>query len=103
MALRIRRLIPLVAVLIALASAQPAAAEPCNTEDGNIPYCVNYNGVGYGEISVCNQADNVEPDAVLYGMDAWNNIIGKTLFTSGCPPYTGIVIVDREEGFCGDG
>ncbi len=101
--MQMRRFIPLVAVLLALASVPPAAAQPCNTEDGNIEVCVNYNGVAYGEISVCNMADNVDPDAVLYAMDAWNNMIGKSLFTSGCPPYSGIVIVDREEGYCGDG
>lgn len=99
--MRIRHLLPLAAVLLALAAASPAAGQPCNTEDGNIEVCVNYNGVAYGEISVCNQADNIESDAVLYAVNAWNNMIGKSLFTSGCPPYTGIVIVDREEGFCG--
>jgi hypothetical protein len=99
--MQMRRLLPLAAVLLALAAAPPAAGQPCNTEDGNIEYCVNYNAVGYGEISVCNQAENVEPAAVLYAMNAWNSMIGKSLFTSGCPPYSGIVIVDREEGFCG--
>jgi hypothetical protein len=64
------RLVPLAAVVLALAGVPPAAAQPCNTEDGNIAYCVNYNGVRYGEIYVCNLAENVEPEAVLYAMDA---------------------------------
>lgn len=100
MAPPIRRFLPLVAALLALASAPPAAAEVCNTKDGNIWDCVNYNGVGYGEIPVCNLAENVDPDAVLYAMDAWNNMIDKPIFTTGCPTYTGIVIVDVEEGYC---
>lgn len=84
--MHIRRFAPLVAVVLALSGTPPAAAQPCNTQNGNIPYCVNYNGVAYGEISVCDQGDNIDHDAVLYAIDAWNNMIGKSLFTSGCPP-----------------
>lgn len=99
--MRMRRLLPLLAVVLALASAPPAAGEPCNTKDGNIKHCVNYNAVAYGEISVCNLAENVEPDAILYTMNAWNNMIGKSVLTSGCPPYSGIVVRDVEVGYCG--
>lgn len=104
-AIQIWRFVPLAAVLVVVARAGtlPAGAQPCNTEDGNIAYSVNYNAVAYGEITVCNQAENIDPEAVLHAIDAWNNMIGKSLFTTGCPPYTGIVIVDVEEGGCGEG
>jgi len=95
-----RWLVVVAAVLVGLAGTGPAVAQVCNHKDGNTIDCVNYNAVGYGEISVCNLAENIDPQAVQHAIDAWNDMIGKPLFTAGCPPYTGITIVDREDGDC---
>jgi hypothetical protein len=90
------------AIVLAVVCASSASAI-CNSEDGNVPSWtnVNYVGVQDGEIWVCQTADNLDPAATAYAVDAWNDAVGKELLHRGCPAWTAIYIVDRPDGDCG--
>lgn len=86
----------LVAVLAAL-SVQSALAI-CNNSDGDSLY-VNYAAVLYGSVPMCNQG-TLPTGVVDYANQGWNDIIGKNVLWRGCLDY-GVLIVDRDDGFCG--
>jgi len=51
---------------------------------GNIIDEVNYNSVLDGQISVCNQSVGLSDDVLAWGVQQWNEAIGKNIFVVDC-------------------